>query len=254
MRPLVALFAVASALALASLFAAEAASQAAGTLALDSILTFTWGGTNTCPAGTPPQSTCIQNFARTTISGLGSVALADTTVISQPDSGNPNCYIWSISGRLFVTRRGAIDFEARNPACQHQQTADLSYTFTGGSDVYTGASGTGTLSISNSNEYKGTMHWTGTLVASTNFDTTPPTIQGAKNKTVRAKTKAGVPVSYVVTASDAVDGFVQVVCTPRSGKVFRVGKTVVSCTANDRSGNVAHARFTVTVVLKRKHR
>jgi hypothetical protein len=36
-------------------------------------------------------------------------------------------------------------------------------------------------------------------------------------------------------------------CKPRSGNRFRVGKTVVKCTAADTSGNVATAAFKITV-------
>jgi hypothetical protein len=58
-------------------------------------------------------------------------------------------------------------------------------------------------------------------------------------------------VTYAVHASDAVDGTVPVSCRPRSGSRFRIGRTVVRCSATDSSGNTATARFTVRVKRRR---
>jgi HYR domain len=58
---------------------------------------------------------------------------------------------------------------------------------------------------------------------------------------------AGARVRYRVSARDATDGPVPAVCLPRSGSVFRVGRTSVGCSAVDTSGNAATARFVVTV-------
>lgn len=80
------------------------------------------------------------------------------------------------------------------------------------------------------------------------FDTTPPAITGAVAKTVKAPKKVkSMRVRYVVTAKDAVDGAVPVTCKPRSGSSFKRGRTKVSCSATDSSGNTAKAAFTVTV-------
>jgi hypothetical protein len=54
-------------------------------------------------------------------------------------------------------------------------------------------------------------------------------------------------VRYAVTAQDAIDGAVPVACLPRSGSAFRLGRTVVSCAATDRSGNTQSTRFAVSV-------
>lgn len=79
-------------------------------------------------------------------------------------------------------------------------------------------------------------------------DTTPPTLSGAKNKSVRATRGAKrLRVRYTVRAQDAIDGSVPVTCTPRSGSFFKLGRTKVECSATDSSGNAAKARFTVTV-------
>jgi HYR domain len=76
-------------------------------------------------------------------------------------------------------------------------------------------------------------------------------VSGARSKTVRIpKAAKRARVGYSVTAQDAVDGSVSAVCKPRSGSWFRLGRTQVTCSATDVSGNTATARFTVTV----KHR
>jgi len=54
-------------------------------------------------------------------------------------------------------------------------------------------------------------------------------------------------VTYKVTARDAVDGAVAATCKPRSGSFFKLGRTVVTCTASDTSGNNRAARFVITV-------
>ena len=79
-------------------------------------------------------------------------------------------------------------------------------------------------------------------------DTIPPTLSGAKHKTLRAPRGAKrLRVRYIVTAQDAVDGSVPVACTPRSGSYFSLGRTKVACSATDSSGNTGKAQFMVTV-------
>ena len=76
-------------------------------------------------------------------------------------------------------------------------------------------------------------------------------MKGIVSKTVRAPRGAKrVRVTYKVTARDDVDA-VPVSCRPRSGSRFRIGRTVVKCTATDGSGNTATAKFTITVKPRR---
>jgi len=56
-----------------------------------------------------------------------------------------------------------------------------------------------------------------------------------------------VRVRFSVAAHDDVDGAVPVTCRPRSGSYFKIGRTVVTCTAMDTSANERTARFAVTV-------
>jgi hypothetical protein len=66
--------------------------------------------------------------------------------------------------------------------------------------------------------------------------------------TVEASSKYGVRVHFRAVAEDDVDGFFPAECTPPSGTVFRLGTTVVTCSATDSAGNTGSATFTITVV------
>ena len=101
--------------------------------------------------------------------------------------------------------------------------------------------------------WAGTDTWTGTLnVSGLSFDVTPPTLSGLSNKTIRVRrTAKRVRVRFVVTASDQVDGPVHASCKPRSGRLFKVGRTVVTCSATDTSANTATGRFKVVVKRRR---
>lgn len=64
--------------------------------------------------------------------------------------------------------------------------------------------------------------------------------------TVRARKAGHVRVRFTVTAQDAART-VPVTCTPRSGSLYKRGRTKVTCSATDASGNTATATFVVTV-------
>ena len=73
-----------------------------------------------------------------------------------------------------------------------------------------------------------------------------------RNTTVTApRGKKRVRVRFFVFATDAVDGTVPVACTPRSGSLFKLGRTKVSCSATDSSANTRQARFVITVRPRR---
>ena len=81
-------------------------------------------------------------------------------------------------------------------------------------------------------------------------DTTPPVISGMPSSfSVEATSSAGATATYATpTANDDVDGAVPVNCVPGSGAQFPLGGTVVTCSAQDLSGNTASESFTITVV------
>jgi hypothetical protein len=90
-------------------------------------------------------------------------------------------------------------------------------------------------------------------VASTTSDTTPPNISGTPaNITNEATSAAGATASWTApTASDVVDGSVNVDCHSdsglKSGDTFPLGTTLVTCTAKDAAGNSSTTTFSVTV-------
>jgi HYR domain len=85
-------------------------------------------------------------------------------------------------------------------------------------------------------------------------DTTPPALTVPANKSLRTRSRNGVPVFFTATALDIVDGTVPTTCNPRSGSVFPAGTKIVTCTATDRRGNVARATFNVSVAVVRAAR
>lgn len=79
-------------------------------------------------------------------------------------------------------------------------------------------------------------------------DVTPPVIGMIDTISVEAKSRVGSNVIYKLTAIDAVDGDVAVLCNPASGSGFALGDTVVNCSAKDKAGNAAAHSFIVKVL------
>ena len=205
----------------------------------------------------------LECFARTdkgAVSGLGSVS---ETYIWSLREGPPTCPSalakpLATTGRLVVAGKGEIRFALADGAkCIPLGLAQLNqpqdFTITGSTGIYEGVSGSGTAQRALNVGGTGIERWTGTLLApGTEFDVTPPKLNGATPKTVRApRGQKRVRVTYRVTASDAVDGPIPVTCEPRSGSRFPLGRTRVTCSATDSSANTATASFRVTVKASR---
>ncbi len=80
------------------------------------------------------------------------------------------------------------------------------------------------------------------------YDLQPPVLSLPSDMTAEGNTLGGATVKFTASATDAVDGPRPVSCTPASGGVFPVGKTTVSCSSTDLSGNTsAPGSFVVTV-------
>ena len=237
---------------------ANGAPAATGTLDLRASLTMV-STLGACPPGVGDDvSACAPRTGHGLAPGLGRVTEAYTFLLAL----GPPCT--ALSGkalgypvRLVVAGRGEIHLAVADGAqCVDQEavrTQTQAFTVTGGTGLYEGASGSGaverTLGGDTAAGRTGTETWKGTLVVpGLEFDITAPTIGGAVAKTVRAPRGAKrARVSYGVTALDTVDGVIPASCTPRSGSWFPIGRTVVTCTATDKSGNKRTARFTVTV-------
>jgi hypothetical protein len=80
-------------------------------------------------------------------------------------------------------------------------------------------------------------------------DTAPPELVCLQNMVRECAGPEGVAVEYSSpTATDTCDPAPSLVCLPASGSIFLLGETVVTCTADDQSGNMVECTFTVTVV------
>jgi hypothetical protein len=182
------------------------------------------------------------------------------------DLGPPTCVdgngrVLAYPIRFAVPGRGEIHVAVAEAQCRAMTdplwNQTQTFTITGGTGIYAGASGSGTLERQlgepTATGRHGRESWKGILtVPGLEFDVTPPTLSGAHAKTVRAPRGAKrVRVTYAVTASDEVAGTVPVTCTPRSGSRFPIGRTIVRCSATDASANEQTARFTITVARRR---
>jgi HYR domain-containing protein len=216
-----------------------------------------------CPAGTADSVECSVRTGRIPIRGLGVVEESYSYfLLNQP----PGCAVGSLgllasTARLRVAGKGDIELRVHGTgtSCLFRTSTGLSatesFTVTGGSGIYAGASGAGTITHRSEGPpaWQGRDTWDGTLVVpGLEFDLTPPAFTGAVAKVVSAPRGAKrVRVRYSVTATDNVDGAVRATCQPRSGLRFRIGRTTVRCSATDASANTRSTRFIVTVKRRR---
>lgn len=235
----------------------------AGTLDLNADILWS-GGDGPCPAGTPQNVECHPHPGSGAVRGLGRVTQLYTyPVVVAP--ADPSCHGYNVAdfpASLIVQGKGEIDVLVKglDDCLTGPESSDTvvnntqAFTIVRGTGAYAGASGGGAVKhIAQRNSAGhafGHDVWTATLVVpGLEFDLTPPTISGAANKTVLvARSARKAPsVRFRVAAVDAVDGPVAVSCKPRSGSRFKVGTTLVNCSATDKSANAATASFSVAV-------
>lgn len=250
-----ALGALAALLSTASISASPAAT---GTLQLDGRISTKYRFDDAfCPAGASRFDRCVRFVGVGQLPGLGRATTTYTKILPGADFSCPvlnhNTAVIEVAGK------GSISVSRTGRFCGPTAPAEVppsTFTVTGGSGTYAEASGT--LAFKSSVYAadfgcgpcgNGLDTWTGTLVVpGVDFDTSMPVLSGAASKTVRIPRRAErARVRYAVTATDGVDGAVPVSCSPRSGSWFRLGRTSVTCSATDSSGNTATRRFTVTV-------
>ena len=163
--------------------------------------------------------------------GLGTVTASYIYVVDTAPAGCPSgsFKLRASSARLVVAGKGEIRLGFNDQeGCYVPGGAPnvtQSFTITGGSAIYAGASGSGRVERVAQFASAGAVGrdtWIGTLVVpGVEFDVTPPAFSGATSKTVRApKSAKRVRVTYNVTASDASDGQIPVTCAPASGTRF----------------------------------
>jgi HYR domain len=253
-------------LVVAATVAAPAASEpqaAAGTLALNGVLQVEARRFVACPPNTGSTIECVRRNGQGKVPGLGEVSMAPYMYfIDLVPDGCPSgeTRVLTSSMALVVAGKGEIDVTTAPTGClqgsEGRPNTVQSFSITGGTGMYAGATGGGKVSRALTVTDVGAVGpetWTGTLVVpGLEFDVTAPTLAGARSKTVRVpKGAKKARVTFNVTATDDVDGAVSVSCQPRSGSRFKVGRTTVRCLATDSSGNPAKAAFAVTVRPRR---
>jgi hypothetical protein len=202
-----------------------------------------------CPSDAPQGVDCYLFVVDAVVAGLGHI----TTTYTRTFDGNLTspCVRTLPTADINVAGKGEILAEITGPECAALPPVGLSfdYAINGGSGAYTGASGTIHVKSLVPTTGPATDTWTGALtVPGLEFDVTPPIFAGATPKTVKVpKGAMRVRVRYIVKAKDAVDGSRSVSCTPRSGSFFKLGRSTVTCSAEDSSGNTAQTRFAITV-------
>jgi hypothetical protein len=240
-----------------------------GTLALHAEIPWQ-GGDSACPPGTSSTLDCHAHpGGPVLVPGLGNVRQEYLyLVVLEPADADCRARggfnIADYTAHLVVIGKGQIDLAVKGISdCLFDTPPDTvvnntqSFTVTGGTGAYAGATGSGTVRHdarrNGEGHAFGTDIWEGSLVvAGREFDLNAPTLTGIANKVVRAARRARTAVvRFKVGANDDVDGTVPTTCKPRSGTRFKLGKTRVSCSATDTSGNRVTAAFTVTVKPRR---
>jgi hypothetical protein len=244
-----------------SVAAARADADTIGTLQVNGTLIVKFAPI-ACSAGIPATTSCHSEISIRSdlFPGLGVVTTSYTLTLDNFGTTCTSVHAETIP--IVVAGKGTINLKTSIPTCvTSDQLASrfppLEFTVIGGSGRYAGASGSGVLNFQNTITNPETGFSSQTLTGTLNvpglaFDLTPPEIVGAVSKVVKTRLAKGARIRYSVTATDATDGVVAAACLPKSGSFFPIGRTTVSCSPIDSSGNAATARFVITV--KRVHR
>ena len=169
---------------------------ATGSLGLRAAFTWMSSTTSNCAPGTPPSHSCYERTGEGVVRGLGRVTqsyifLAD---FSHPSCPSGSTKILGYPARFAVAGKGEIHFAlAESPDCvtthEAARNAPQSFTITGGTGTYAGASGSGSIEREQGTvgpRDTGLDRYIGALaVSGLEFDVTAPTISGATSKTVR---------------------------------------------------------------------
>ena len=189
MKRRLALALLATALAVAAV--AQVASGVANTGATTGSLTFeaVLAMTSTpgpCPPGSPPDADlCAARTGSGAVRGLGEVSETYTFFVQEGECDR----VFETTARLEVAGKGELQLAVdryRGECISSSLNLSRAFTITGGSGIYAGASGGGTVNHQASytpSGSAGTDTWTGTLnVPGLEFDVTPPTLSGRRQQ------------------------------------------------------------------------
>jgi hypothetical protein len=238
---------------LVAALAALAPAATAGTLPFDRVLPGTFEVAECSEGGVLAR--CFLTEVAGLVPGLGRTTVSER-VLQSGDVDLDGCEPQVRYGRI-TTTRGAVEYRASGIDCPatREQTGGyravvVHWEAVGGTGAYAGVTGAGDASV----RPDGTdvfIHLHGVLdVPGVAFDRTAPELAGADHDYLIRASKPTVVRYRPPDARDAVDGETPVSCAPASGRRFRVGRTKVTCTATDSSGNTAEETF--LVVVKRR--
>ena len=224
---------------------------ATGSLTFEAVLRMT-SRLGQCPPGSPPDAdVCAARTGSGAVRGLGGVSETYTFFVQEGDCDR----VFETTVRLEVAGKGELQLAVeryRGECISSALNLSRAFTITGGSGIYAGASGGGTVSQRASptaSGSAGTDTWTGTLnVPGLEFDVTPPTLRGAVNK--KFGPEGGRSACASPTGSPpAMPSTVRSRCPAGRGRAvrFKIGRTFVKCSATDTSANAKAGRFRVTV-------
>src|SRR5918997_607482 len=198
---------------------------------------YSWSFTTQSPSDTiapTVESTIPQNVATNVAIDIGAI----TATFSEPVQGVDQESFRVNDGDDNVG--GSVSLSSDGLTATFDPTSDLQYSTT-----YTATLAT-TITDPANNALTVT-DWSFTTGATP--DTKAPTIAVPQDMTVEATGPDGAQVSFEEepSATDGVDGQVDVTCDYSSGDTFPIGETVVRCSAEDAAGNTAEETFTVTI-------
>jgi len=186
------------------------------------------------PLGSTQVNCSVTDSGGLSASGFFTVTVQDTTAPSIAAHDNVTAEATSADGAV-------VNYI--NPTASDQVDEDVAVTCAPESGS-TFALGTTAVTCTAIDDFGNTTQSTFTVTVE---DTTAPELTLPGNITEEATGPSGAAVSFNATASDQVDGEVDVTCDPASGSTFALGTTTVDCSATDAAGNTANGSFTVKV-------
>lgn len=115
-----------------------------------------------CAANQPAGSICLSGSGSGQGSPLGQFTFTRTAVMLP--GGSDSCGPATMQGSLVTATGDTVSFKATGTFCRANQTAKYTYTITGGTGQFAGATGTGAVTIPTpATSTTDTQTWSGTL-------------------------------------------------------------------------------------------